>query len=136
MAIGPVEKACLSSGYGLRGERLHKGIDLHNAKAAKVYAAGDGVVREKQYRDDYGNMLVIDHGAGIFSRYAHLESFGDTTDVGATVTMGDTIGVMGNTAGYPIPRHLHYEVLTGEWGALAGSFALTPVDPMSYLPDN
>ena len=43
-------------------------------------------------------------------------------------------GMMGNTAGYQIPRHLHYEVLTGKWGAQAGSFALTPVDVMS-LPE-
>jgi hypothetical protein len=37
---------------------------------------------------------------------------------------------MGNTASYKIPRHLHYEMLTGEWGAQAKSFALTPIDPM------
>jgi len=38
---------------------------------------------------------------------------------------------MGNTAAYRIPRHLHYEILTGTWGQQAGSFALTPVDPLA-----
>ena len=46
------------------------------------------------------------------------------------------IGQMGNTASYPIPIHLHYEVLTGEWGDQAGSFALDAVDILSYLPAN
>ncbi|MCR9269671.1 MAG: M23 family metallopeptidase [Hyphomonadaceae bacterium] len=134
LAVAPVEKGCFSSGFGPRSGRVHKGIDLHNARAVDVFAAADGVVRRKTYRDDYGNMLVIDHGAGVFTRYAHLESFADGLAEGTPVTSGKTIGVMGSTASYRIPRHLHYEVLTGEWGAQAGSFALDPVDLFAALP--
>lgn len=136
LAIAPVERACLSSGFGPRGERLHKGIDLYNRDAVEIYAAANGRVKEKYYRDDYGNMLVIEHGAGVFARYAHLESFASDIKVGDQVALGQTIGIMGNTASYSIPRHLHYEVMTGEWGAFSGAFGLTPVDVFAYLPDN
>ncbi len=136
LAIAPVEHACLSSGFGMRGEKLHKGIDLYNLEAVDVYAAANGRVKEKLYRDDYGNMLVIEHGDGVFARYAHLESFAADLNVGDHVKSGQTIGIMGNTASYRISRHLHYEVMTGEWGALSGAFGLTPVDIFAHLPKN
>ena len=136
IATAPVAKGCLSSGYGLRNGRSHKGIDLHNADPVDIFSAGAGTVRERTYRDDYGNMLVIDHGDGVFTRYAHLESFEPGLSAGDLVSAGQTIGVMGNTASYRIPRHLHYEVLTGEWGARAGSFALSPVDIFAAMSGN
>ena len=136
LAIAPVEHACLSSGFGIRGKKLHKGIDLYNRDAAKIYAAANGRVREKHYRADYGNMLVIEHGDGVFARYAHLESFANDLSVGDQVELGQTIGIMGNTASYQIPRHLHYEVMTGDWGKLTGAFELTPVDIFAHLPQN
>lgn len=136
LAIAPVENACLSSGFGPRGARLHKGIDLYNQDAVDIYAAANGRVKEKYYRDDYGNMLVIEHGDGVFARYAHLESYANGIEVGDQVSLGQTIGIMGNTASYNIPRHLHYEVMTGEWGALSGAFGLTPVDIFVHLPEN
>ncbi|MEC7290065.1 MAG: M23 family metallopeptidase, partial [Pseudomonadota bacterium] len=119
--------------YPLLGEVLH---GLLHVLSVDVYAGAAGTVREKQYRNDYGNMIVIDHGDGVFTRYAHLESFANGVDVGDNVSLGAHIGVMGNTASYPIPRHLHYEVLTGTWGAQAGSFALTPVDLFARLSAN
>ncbi|MEL6862574.1 MAG: peptidoglycan DD-metalloendopeptidase family protein [Pseudomonadota bacterium] len=136
LAVAPVEAACFSSGFGPRGSSLHKGIDLHNSDPVAVYAAGDGILKEKLYRDDYGNMLVIDHGNGVFTRYAHLQSFADGLAVGASLSAGEPIGVMGNTASYSIPRHLHYELMTGEWGALSGSFGLTAINIMAQLPEN
>ena len=136
IAVAPVEAGCFSSGFGPRNGRLHKGIDLHAPSAVDIYAAADGLVREKVYRDDYGNMLVIEHGDGVFARYAHLERFADGIAIGDTVASGQTIGTMGNTASYEIPRHLHYEVLTGNYGTLTGSFGLTPVDLLEYLPEN
>ena len=136
LAVAPVQAACFSSGFGPRGSSLHKGIDLHNSDPVDIYAAADGVVRRKQYRDDYGNMIVLDHGDGVFTRYAHLESFNAGLALDGTVKAGDQIGIMGNTASYRIPRHLHYEVLTGEWGALSGSFGLEPVDLIAQLPEN
>ena len=130
LAVAPVKKACFSSGFGARSFGMHKGIDYYNLDATDVFAAGKGTVKEKTYRDDFGNMLLIDHGDGVFTRYAHLESFGSGIAEGKAVKAGQVIGVMGNTASYKIPRHLHFEVLTGEWGAQAKSFALTPLDPM------
>lgn len=128
VAMAPVDKGCLSSGFGPRNGRVHKGIDLHNASPVDVYAGADGAIKEISYRKGYGNMIVIDHGNEVFTRYAHLDSFARGLKVGDLVNLGETIGVMGTTADFPVPRHLHYEVLTGTWGAQAGSFALTPID--------
>lgn len=134
LAVAPVEGGCFSSGFGLREGRRHKGIDIHNADPVDVFAAAGGRIRERVYRDDYGNMLLIEHGDGVFARYAHLERFAPGIEIGAFVESGQTIGVMGNTASYSIPRHLHYEVLLGTYGTLTGSFGLIPVDIFDYLP--
>ena len=133
IATAPFEDGCWSSPFGPRNGSLHKGVDYYNETRTDIYAAGDGVIKDRAYRDDYGNMLVIDHGDGVFTRYAHLESMA-SLDVGNRVKMGDVIGVMGNSAGYSIPRHLHYELLVGEWGRLSGSFALDPLDIMAQPP--
>jgi murein DD-endopeptidase MepM/ murein hydrolase activator NlpD len=130
LATAPVQTACFSSGFGARSFGNHKGIDFYSPDAVDIYAAAAGVVREKTYRDDFGNMLVIDHGDGVFTRYAHLRDFTAGLAEGGKVKPGDVIGQMGHTSKYNVANHLHYEVLTGEWGAQAGSFALTPVDPM------
>ncbi|MEM8637127.1 MAG: M23 family metallopeptidase [Pseudomonadota bacterium] len=74
IAMAPVEEACFSSGFGLRNSTLHKGIDYHNRQPVEIYAAANGIVREKEYRDDYGNMIVLEHGNGVFTRYAHLRT--------------------------------------------------------------
>lgn len=134
IAVAPVESGCFSSGYGPRNGRAHKGIDLHNSAPVNVYAAANGIIREKEYHDGYGNMLVIEHGPGVYARYAHLQIFADNVQLGASVIRGQTIGIMGNTASYRIARHLHYEVLTGEYGAQTGAFNLTPVDLFAKLP--
>lgn len=136
VAIAPIEEGCLSSGFGIRAQRLHKGIDYHYREPVEIYAAAKGVVRERKYRDDYGNMLVLEHESGVFTRYAHLQSFADGVEIGVTLNVGEPIGMMGNTAGYRIPIHLHYEVLVGEWADQAGSFALTPVDMFAKLSEN
>lgn len=133
LASAPVEAACFSSGFGPRSFSNHKGVDYYAKEAVDIYAAADGTVKEKTYRDDFGNMVVIDHGNGVFTRYAHLESFGAGLAEGDSVKRGAVLGLMGNTSKYKVARHLHYEVLTGTWGAQAGSFALTPVD-VTKLP--
>ena len=130
LASAPVGGGCFSSAFGPRNGRLHKGVDYYSETAVPVFAAAEGRIRKREYRADYGNMTVIDHGDGVYTRYAHLESFG-AADVGDEVHPGEIIGIMGNTAGYRVPRHLHYEVLTGVWQPRAGSFALTPVDVMT-----
>lgn len=130
LATAPVGGGCWSSAFGMRNGRLHKGIDYYSDSPVPVYAAAAGRVRTRSYRSDYGNMLIIDHGDGVYTRYAHLESFAGP-NVGDLVGPGDLLGIMGSTAGHTIPRHLHYEVLTGTWKPRLGSFALTPIDIMT-----
>lgn len=132
IATFPTPGACLSSGFGPRNDRLHKGLDFHADTGVNVLAAGDGEVIELKYRDDYGNMIVIDHGGGVFTRYAHLASFGRGLTPGVTVRAGEPIGLMGNSAAYRIPIHLHYELLLGEYATPKGSFGLEPADPLSF----
>jgi murein DD-endopeptidase MepM/ murein hydrolase activator NlpD len=132
LAANPTRGACLASGFGARNGRTHKGIDLHSRDGGPIFAAGDGNVIERLYRDDYGNMLLIDHGNGVYTRYAHLSSFAADIAVGARVTAGQQIGLMGNTAAYQIPVHLHYELLTGDYDNPRRSFGLTPVSPFNY----
>jgi murein DD-endopeptidase MepM/ murein hydrolase activator NlpD len=132
LAVEPTHDACLSSGFGSRNGRVHKGLDFHNPAGGPILAAADGVVIEKKYRDDYGNMLLIDHGHGVYTRYAHLSSFADGLAVGAHVTAGQEVGLMGNTASYAIPVHLHFELLLGDYSNPKGSFGLTPHSPFDY----
>jgi murein DD-endopeptidase MepM/ murein hydrolase activator NlpD len=132
VATFPSRGACLSSGFGDRGGRKHKGLDYHSETGAPILAAADGTVIEMKYREDYGNMLVIDHGGGVYTRYAHLASFGRGLAQGVSVRAGDQIGLMGNTAGYQIPMHLHYELLLGDYANPKASFGLEPANPMSF----
>ncbi|MDX2233607.1 MAG: M23 family metallopeptidase [Hyphomonadaceae bacterium] len=126
LAANPTKGACLSSGYGPRGGRTHRGVDYHARDGGPILAAGDGVVIELKYRDDYGNMLLIDHGGGVYTRYAHLATFRPGLAVGSRVVAGEQVGLMGNTASYAVPVHLHYEVLTGDYANPKASFGLTP----------
>lgn len=132
IATFPTPGACLSSGFGPRNDRLHKGLDYHADTGVNVLAAGDGEIVELKYRDDYGNMIVIDHGGGVFTRYAHLASFGRGLTPGVSVRAGEPIGLMGNSAAYRIPIHLHYELLLGDYATPKGSFGLEPADPLSF----
>lgn len=132
IATFPSRGACMSSGFGKRGERLHKGLDYHAEDGAPILAAGAGQVVEMKYREDYGNMIVIDHGGGVYTRYAHLASFGRGLSPGVSVAAGEQIGLMGNTASYKIPMHLHYELLMGDYNTPKGSFGLEPADPMGF----
>lgn len=105
----------ISSGFGGRtdpvrgGYERHSGIDFATHKGNPVYATGDGVIVTTKYQfRGYGNEIVIDHGFGYQTRYAHL----NTIDIseGMRVTRGDKIGTVGNT-GKSTGPHLHYEVI-------------------------
>jgi len=124
LAADPAPGACLSSGFGERSGELHKGVDYHSDVGVPILAAGDGQILEMKYRDDYGNMIVIDHGGGVYTRYGHLASFDKGLSPGVKVKAGDKLGLMGNTAGYPVPVHLHYEVLLGDYNTPKQSFGL------------
>ena len=128
LLLMPATGACLSSGYGYRNGRLHRGVDYYAEAGGDVLAAGDGTVVEAVARADYGNMVVIDHGAGVYTRYAHLARLGANAREGAAVKMGAALGPIGRTGATSI-THLHYEVLTGDYNTRAGSFGLEAADP-------
>ncbi len=117
----------LSSQFGTRSDpftkqyKTHQGVDLSCQKNEPVYAAADGMVAElKTELNGYGIQVVIDHGYGYRTRYAHLAGF--NVPDGVPVRRGDVIGFAGST-GRATGVHLHYEVIyRGEH-----------VDPMDYM---
>ena len=119
-------KGWLSSGFGYRispftGLReFHKGFDISSRKGTKVIATADGVVTFAGRNGLYGNMIKIDHGHGMMTRYGHLEKM--LKKRGDAVKRGDVIGLMGNT-GRSTGPHVHYEVF------LNG----LPVNPQKYI---
>jgi murein DD-endopeptidase MepM/ murein hydrolase activator NlpD len=119
-------KGWLSSGFGYRispftGLReFHKGLDISNREGTKVIATADGVVTFAGKNGLFGDMIKIDHGHGIMTRYGHLEKM--LIKRGDVVKRGDVIGLMGNT-GRSTGPHLHYEVF------LNG----LPVNPKKYI---
>lgn len=120
----PVEVACFSSGFGWRGAengRQHNGIDLANAEGGFVYAAGDGRIVTADWQGGYGNVVEIDHGYGVRTRYAHLAEIDPNLARGSFITSGTPMARMGMT-GNATGVHLHYEVVVD--GLL--------VDPMNY----
>ena len=127
----PVSEGCLSSGYGPRGGKIHKGIDFHHPSGSTVMAAADGVVIEAAYRDDYGHYVIIDHGSGIFTRYAHMQSFHGGIKTGALVKDGASLGRMGKSGGWSMPIHLHYEILSGNYNTPKRAFGLESIDPLA-----
>ncbi|MBI2187462.1 MAG: M23 family metallopeptidase [Acidobacteria bacterium] len=104
----------LSSGMGPRrdpitgGPDYHSGLDIAGERGQPVYATAAGTVRRVGYEGAYGNLIVIDHGFGLETRYGHLQRF--LVRPGAKVQRGDTIGLIGGT-GRTTGYHLHYEVV-------------------------
>lgn len=99
-------RGSISSGFGMRWGRLHKGIDI--AGSGAVRAADNGRVISAGWDGNYGKSVLIDHGNGMQTRYGHLRSI--SVKVGDVVAQGKTIGVMGST-GQSTGVHLHFEVL-------------------------
>ena len=97
----------ITSRYGQRWGRLHKGVDIANSKGTPVYAAESGKVSAAGRLGGYGNRIEIDHGAGVTTLYAHLSSI--KVSSGTSVSRGQLIGYMGNTGNSTGP-HLHFEV--------------------------
>jgi len=110
----PVKNAAFTSGYGVRSDpfrgraAMHAGIDLAGPVGTPIYATADGIVSESGYHTGgYGNLVKLDHGRGIETRYGHLSAI--LVRAGQRVTRGQTIGRMGST-GRSTGSHLHYEV--------------------------
>jgi murein DD-endopeptidase MepM/ murein hydrolase activator NlpD len=102
----PVYGARMTSSYGYRWGRLHKGMDLVSSNRT-IMAADTGRVVYAGYKSDYGYHIIINHGNGYETLYGHLRSM--SVHVGEVVEAGDPIGIMGNT-GDSTGTHLHFEV--------------------------
>ncbi|MEZ5877051.1 MAG: M23 family metallopeptidase [Tepidamorphaceae bacterium] len=105
--------ASISSGFGPRTDpflgkpAMHQGLDFRASKGEEVMAAGAGTVLSAGRHGGYGNMVEIDHGQGLTSRYAHLSRI--MVKAGDIVTPGQLIGKVGST-GRSTGPHLHFEV--------------------------
>lgn len=127
-AIQPVSNKDLkrtASGYGWRSDpiyrvrRFHHGMDFACDTGTPVYATGNGVVTYAKWQSGYGNFIIIDHGYGYVTRYAHLSKI--EVKQGQKVVRGEEIGLVGST-GKSTGPHLHYEVIVGK----------TDVNPVNY----
>lgn len=115
-AIQPVANKNLkytASGYGMRIDpiykttKFHAGMDFSANIGTPVYATGDGVVKKAGWQSGYGKIIIINHGFGYETWYAHLNDY--DVRVGQKVVRGEVIGEVGNT-GKSTGPHLHYEV--------------------------
>lgn len=128
-AIMPISDRNLTrvaSSFGMRIHpfykvlKMHTGMDFTAPTGTDIYATGDGVVeRIEKLQRGYGNNVVIDHGFGYKSLYAHMSKI--NVRKGQSVKRGQVIGLVGNT-GTSVAPHLHYEVRIND----------QPVDPVNY----
>ncbi len=118
-------KGVLTSGYGWRWGRMHKGIDIAGPIGTPIMAADSGVVTYAQWNDGgYGYLVEITHADGSETVYAHNSRI--LVQKGQNVAQGEQISEMGST-GFSTGPHLHFEVHPAGQGA---------VNPMAFLPDD
>jgi murein DD-endopeptidase MepM/ murein hydrolase activator NlpD len=109
----PVKSYTFTSGYGVRydpfngGAAMHAGIDMAGAQGEPIYAAASGIVGEAGRANGYGNLIELEHGRGMATRYGHLSAI--LVHSGELVKQGQLIGRMGST-GRSTGTHLHFEV--------------------------
>jgi murein DD-endopeptidase MepM/ murein hydrolase activator NlpD len=115
-----------TSGFGWRDDpmrhrrKFHSGADVRAKPGTPVFAAGAGVVTFAARKGGYGNMVIVDHGGGVITRYAHLRRI--HAKAGATIIAGERLGQVGST-GRTTGPHLHFEVRLDD----------NPVDPTTAL---
>jgi murein DD-endopeptidase MepM/ murein hydrolase activator NlpD len=119
MFAWPVAGATISSSYGERWGRVHKGVDLVSGNRT-IKAADAGSVSFAGVQNGYGNVVIVDHHNGYVTYYGHLSKI--SVSVGQKVGQGSQIGVMGST-GRSTGTHLHFEIRKNG----------TAVNPMKYL---
>jgi murein DD-endopeptidase MepM/ murein hydrolase activator NlpD len=110
----------VTSGFGMRWGRMHEGIDIGCAYGAPNRAAAAGTVIYAGWMSGFGNLVVIDHGNGLSTAYAHASSL--AVSVGQSVAQGQTVSYVGAT-GHATGPHLHFEVRVNG----------VAVDPLPYL---
>lgn len=138
-AIQPISNKDLkrtASGYGVRIHpiykipKFHNGMDFTAPTGTDIYATGDGVVLvTKSLIGSFGNHIIIDHGFGYQTIYAHMEGF--SVKQGQKVKRGDIIGYVGNT-GLSTAPHLHYEVLVNERNVNPALYYFNDLTPEEY----
>lgn len=110
----PADKGFISSYFGTRKDpftgrkKMHKGIDMAGKSGSNVVATADGIVTLIEIQRGYGQVVDIDHGYGLSTRYGHNKSV--LVEVGDIIKQGQTIATMGST-GRSTGPHVHYEVL-------------------------
>ncbi|MDC1451715.1 M23 family metallopeptidase [Vicingaceae bacterium] len=138
-AIQPISNSDLrrmASGYGMRMHpiykrmKMHTGMDFSAERGTEIYATGAGkVVHTETSRRGYGNKIIIDHGYGYKTLYAHMSSF--NVRQGQEITRGQTIGYVGNT-GTSVSPHLHYEVWKDDQKVNPVNFYFNDLTPAEY----
>ena len=118
--IKPLIGGRVSSGFGRRWGRMHKGIDWACPTGTKVFASSNGVVVSAGYVSGYGNCVLISHPDGRMTRYAHNSKL--LVKAGQSVSQGEVIALSGST-GRSTGPHVHFEIL------MNGS----QVNPVNYL---
>jgi len=117
--IWPVNGVVVS-GFGMRWGRMHEGIDIAASTGTPIWAAAGGTVIWSGWRGGYGNCVVVDHGNGLATLYAHASAL--LVGVGQRVSQGETVALVGSTGNSSGP-HLHFEVRVNGVAA----------DPLLYL---
>lgn len=113
-AISPVKNPKVVSGFGMRYHpiykilRRHTGVDLIGRRGTPIYATADGVISRENAGSGYGVAIIINHGYGYKTLYAHLSK--KAVRPGQKVKRGELIGYMGSS-GVSVSPHLHYEVI-------------------------
>lgn len=107
--------------FGGRTYEFHNGMDVDGERGDSIVAPAGGTVTKAGWQGGYGNMVEIDHGNGLFTRYGHMSKV--EVAVGDPVSRGVLIGFVGST-GRSTGPHLHYELRLGE----------RPINPRRFLP--
>ena len=107
--------------FGGRGYEFHAGIDIDGERGDLVAAPANGIITKAGWEGGYGNMIEVDHGNGLTTRYGHLSKIG--VQSGDTVQRGQLIGLIGST-GRSTGPHLHYELRLNN----------KPINPRRFLP--
>ncbi len=118
--ILPLDAGCFTVSAYYGDGRNHKGIDLAAGAGTPIYAVADGTVVSSGYNGNYGYSVVVDHGNGVQTRYAHASAL--NVAAGAAVRQGDVVAFVGRT-GQATGNHLHFEVIING----------TRVNPAPYL---